>query len=144
MDRQPQQARTGERGITLVEVLVVVLVVAVLAAVALPLFLNQRTRAQDAEAKAMAATVAGTLVVWDHEHDTFLGADVDGLAAIEPVIGSADGLTVSVTEDGFTVRMESVSGSNGGGPFTIEHDPSGTVRSCATARRGGCPDDARW
>jgi Tfp pilus assembly protein PilE len=145
MDRQqPLQASAGERGISLVELVVVVLLVAILAAVALPLFLNQRTKAQDAEAKAMAVTVAGTLMVWDHEHDTFEGADIDRLAVIEPVIGSADGLTISVAENSFTIRMESESGSGGGGPFTIEHDPSGTVRGCTTPDRGGCPDGGRW
>jgi competence protein ComGC len=144
MDRQPLQARAGERGITLVEVLVVVLLVAILVAVGLPHFVNQRTKAQDAEAKSMAVTVAGTLLVWDHDHDTFEGADVDGLAAIEPVVASAEGLTITVAEDSFTVRIESEAGSGGGGPFTIEHDPSGTVRRCTTPNRGGCPDGGRW
>jgi prepilin-type N-terminal cleavage/methylation domain-containing protein len=144
MDRQPHQARADERGITLVEMLVVVLLLAILVAATLPLLLNQRTKAQDAEAKSMAVTVAGALMVWDHDHDTFEGADIDGLAAIEPVIGSADGLTVTVTEETFTIRVESVAGSAGGGPFTIEHDPSETVRSCVTPHRGGCPDGGRW
>jgi type IV pilus assembly protein PilA len=144
MDRQLPQARADERGVTLVELLVVVLIVAILAAIALPLFLNQRTKAQDVEAKSMAVTVAGTLMVWNHDHDSFAGASIGGLAAIEPVIGSADGLTVSVTPSTFTVRMESAAGSSGGGPFTIEYDPSGTVRSCQTPSRGGCPDGGRW
>ena len=144
MDRQTLQARAGERGMTLVEVLVVVLLMAFLAAVALPLFLNQRTKAQDAEAKSMAVTVADTLAVWEHDHDTFEGADVDGLAAIEPVIGTAEGLTISAAQDSFAIQIESPAGSAGGGPFTIEHDPSGTVRSCAAPGRGGCPTGGRW
>jgi competence protein ComGC len=144
MDRPLLQVRADERGITLVELLVVVLLVAMLVAVALPLFLNQRTKAQDADAKSMAVTVAGTLMVWDHDHDTFEGADIDGLAAIEPVIGSADGLAISVTEDSFTIEMDSRSGSSGGGPFTIEHDDSGTVRSCTAPKHGGCPAGGRW
>jgi prepilin-type N-terminal cleavage/methylation domain-containing protein len=144
MARQLLQARADERGITLVEVLVVVLIVAILVGVGLPLFLNQRTKAQDAEAKAMAVTVAGTLVTWEHDNDTFEGADVDGLAAIEPVIGSAEDLTISTTEDSFTVRIESEAGSAGGGPFTIDYDADGTVRSCTTPNHGGCPDGGRW
>jgi prepilin-type N-terminal cleavage/methylation domain-containing protein len=143
MDRQHQQVRAGERGITLVEVLVVVLIVAILVAAALPLFLNQETKAQDTEAKSMAVTAAGTLMVWRHEHDTFLGADIDGLAEIEPVIGSAEGLTISVAEESFTVRMESAAGS-GGGPFMIDFDSSGTARTCTMPKKGGCPDGGRW
>jgi Tfp pilus assembly protein PilE len=144
MDRQLQQGRAGERGITLVELVLVVMLVAVLVAVALPQFLSQRTKAQDAEAKAVAVTVAGTLLVWENEHGTFAGADVDRLAAIEPTIGRADGLTVDVTPETFRVRKQSAAGSAGGGPFTIEYDSSGVLRSCATPNRGGCPDDSRW
>jgi prepilin-type N-terminal cleavage/methylation domain-containing protein len=144
MDRRPPQPRADERGITLIEVLVVVLIVAILAAIGLPLYLNQRAKAQDVEAKSMAVIVAGALMVYNHDHDTFADATTGDLAAIEPVIGSADGLTFSVTPNTFTVRMESAAGSDGGGPFTIEYDPGGTVRGCATPNRGGCPGDGRW
>ena len=144
MDHQPLPARAGERGVTLVELVIVVLIVTILAAVALPIFLNQRAKAQDAEAKAMAVTVAGALIVWNHDHDTFAGATHSGLAVIESAIGTADGLTVGVTPETFRVRMQSASGSNGGGPFTIEYDQSGTVRTCVTPGQGGCPDDGRW
>ena len=43
--------RNGERGFTMIEILVVLLIVAVLAAIAIPLFTNQRDKARDAEAK---------------------------------------------------------------------------------------------
>ena len=44
-------------GFTLVEILVVMLIIGVLAGVALPLFLGQREKAHDAEAKAVARSL---------------------------------------------------------------------------------------
>jgi len=134
----------GERGFTLVEVLVLVLIVAVLAAIALPLYINQRTKAQDGEAKAMASTTAQALVMWHQEHETFDGAGRAELAEIEPAIATARGLLVSGTATTYRVTVSSAAGGTGGGPFTIDHRSTGTDRTCLSPGRGGCPDGGRW
>jgi type IV pilus assembly protein PilA len=136
---------SSERGFTLVELLVVVLIVAVLAAIAIPTFLGQRGKSQDAEAKWMAAVTAQALHVWHQERDTFAGADVDGLTRIEPTVREIRGLSFSdLGEDSFTISVDSAAGESGGGPYVIEYRAGDTDRTCAVPNRGSCPDSGTW
>ena len=136
--------RCSERGFTLVEVLVVVLIVGILLAIVLPAFVNQRAKAQDAEAKAAASLVETALVVYHQDRETFATADHDALAAIEPAIRSIPSYELDAEQDRFELRVESTAGASGGGPFIVEHVDGGSARTCAAPGHGGCPDSGTW
>ena len=131
-------------GFTLIELLVVVLIITMLTAIALPAFLNQRAKAQDAEAKRGARLVAGTLYVYEQDNETFAGGDRTALIALEPAIASVRGLTIDGDQDSFEVSVDSVSAGAGGGPFLIAYEAGQIERTCLQPGDGGCPDDGHW
>jgi prepilin-type N-terminal cleavage/methylation domain-containing protein len=127
----------ADEGFTLVELLVVILIIGILAAVATGAFLNQRGKAQDADAKSSAATAAKAMETWSTEHQaSYAGATPADLARIEPALGAARGLNVQSTRDSYKVSVDS---AGQGGTFSIERRSAGdTVRDCTAPGAGTC------
>jgi type IV pilus assembly protein PilA len=148
-----RQRAKDERGFTLIELLVVILIIGILAAIAIPSFINQKGKANDASAKELAHTAQVAIETYGTDNGTFVGGTPAALKVIEPTIqvdaggnnaylSSATG-TSGLTTTGYTVQATSTSGTT----YSIIRAPapaSGLTRTCAPVSTGGCNALGTW
>jgi len=67
-----------DAGFTLIELLVVMIIIGILAAIAIPLFLNQRKKAEDSAAKADVSTLGKEVATWYVDNTTTPVISVSG------------------------------------------------------------------
>jgi len=135
--------RSREDGFTLVELLIVMLILGLLAGIAIPSFLNQADKADDAEAKATARAAQTAIEAYSTAHDgEYTGADHASLHEVESSLPLGAPLTLSnITDETYTVTVSSDTETE----FSITRDePGGVTYECNAAGSGGCPQDADW
>ena len=140
LNEKLRQRSKDEGGFTLIELLVVILIIGILAAIAIPSFLNQKSKAQDAAAKSQVTTLQTAIETYATDHNgSYENATLKALQEIEPTLNDKTTAEPALKKaEPAEYEVESVSvGSKD--KFKLLNKKGEITRTCEPTKTGGCP-----
>jgi type IV pilus assembly protein PilA len=136
-----------EKGFTLIELLVVILIIGILAAIAIPTFLNQKSKANDASAESLARNAATAMETYATDNNgSYANANASVLNSITPALNTtaANGaylVSAGGSASAYSITAESPSDTE---LFTLTNSNGTEQFQCSPAGGGACSSSGSW